>query len=84
MIKDKPEAQSGASFREQSIQLDKTAVLCIDMQNGECAKSLRDSARADRSLNHKISGIHFLKGSWEARVIDETAPAQDDIVIPPT
>jgi ureidoacrylate peracid hydrolase len=38
----------------------------------------------DRSLDYKISGIHVPKGSWGARVIDEIAPAEDEIVIPKT
>lgn len=38
----------------------------------------------DRSLDHKISRIHAPKGSWEAKVIDEVAPAGDEIVIPKT
>jgi ureidoacrylate peracid hydrolase len=38
----------------------------------------------DRSLDYKISGIHVPKGSWDARVLDEIAPAEDEIVIPKT
>ena len=38
----------------------------------------------DRSLDYKISGIFAAKGSWEAEVIDELAPGDDDIVIPKT
>ena len=38
----------------------------------------------DRSLDHKISRLHAPKGSWEAKVIDEVGPADDDIVIPKT
>lgn len=38
----------------------------------------------DRSLDYKISGIHVPKGSWDARVIDEIAPAEDEIVLPKT
>ena len=38
----------------------------------------------DRSLDYKISGIHVPKGSWGARVLDEIAPAEDEIVIPKT
>jgi len=36
----------------------------------------------DRSLDHKISRIHAARGSWEGKVIDEVAPAEDDIIIP--
>jgi nicotinamidase-related amidase len=38
----------------------------------------------DRSLDYKISGIFVGKGSWEARVIDAVAPAEDDIVLAKT
>lgn len=38
----------------------------------------------DRSLDYKISGIHVPRGSPDARVIDELAPAQDEIVLPKT
>lgn len=38
----------------------------------------------DRSLDYKISGLHVPKGSWDARVIDEIAPGQDEIVLPKT
>ena len=38
----------------------------------------------DRSLDYKISGLHVPKGSWDARVIEAIAPAEDEIVIPKT
>jgi nicotinamidase-related amidase len=38
----------------------------------------------DRSLDYKISGIFVAKGSWEAKVVDAVAPADDDIVLPKT
>ena len=38
----------------------------------------------DRSLDYKISGIFAAKGSWEAEVIDELRPGDDEIVIPKT
>jgi nicotinamidase-related amidase len=38
----------------------------------------------DRSLDYKISGIFIAKGSWEAKVIDAVAPADDDIVLTKT
>jgi nicotinamidase-related amidase len=38
----------------------------------------------DRSLDYKLSGIDIAKGSWEAKVIDELAPARDEIVLPKT
>jgi len=46
-------------------------------------ESLTQDGR-DRSLDYKISGIHVPKSARDARVIDEVAPAQDEIVIPKT
>ncbi|HEY1430714.1 MAG TPA: isochorismatase family cysteine hydrolase, partial [Stellaceae bacterium] len=34
----------------------------------------------DRSLNYKISGIDVPHGSWEAQVLDEVAPAKDEMI----
>ena len=38
----------------------------------------------DRSLDHKISRLHFPKGSWEAKVIADVAPLDNEIMIPKT
>lgn len=38
----------------------------------------------DRSLDHKLSNIHVPRGSPLARVIDDVAPEEDDIVLPKT
>ncbi len=38
----------------------------------------------DRSLDYKVSGIFFAKGSWEAQVLDELEPLPNEIVIPKT
>jgi nicotinamidase-related amidase len=38
----------------------------------------------DRSLDHKLSNIHLPKGHPDARVVDEIAPAEDEIVLPKT
>lgn len=38
----------------------------------------------DRSLDYKISHLHVPRGSWDARVLDAIAPAEDEIVIPKT
>lgn len=35
----------------------------------------------DRGIDHKASFINNPRGSWDAKVIDEVAPAEDDIVI---
>jgi ureidoacrylate peracid hydrolase len=34
----------------------------------------------DRSLDYKISGIDVAHGSWDARVVDEIAPGDDEMV----
>lgn len=36
----------------------------------------------DRSLDYKITGFNVPKGSWDGKVIDEIAPAEDEIVFP--
>lgn len=38
----------------------------------------------DLSLDYKISGLVVTRGSWDARVLDEIAPADDDIVLSKT
>jgi nicotinamidase-related amidase len=38
----------------------------------------------DRSLDYKISNIFVPKGSWEAKVVNAIAPADDDIVLAKT
>ena len=38
----------------------------------------------DRGLDYKISGLFAAKGSWEAQVIDDLAPLENEIVIPKT
>ncbi len=36
----------------------------------------------DRSLDYKITGFNVPKGSWDAKVIDELVPGEDEIVLP--
>jgi ureidoacrylate peracid hydrolase len=36
----------------------------------------------DRSLDYKITGFNVPKGSWDGKVVDEIAPAGDEIVLP--
>lgn len=36
----------------------------------------------DRSLDYKITGFNVAKGSWDARVIDQLKPAEDEICLP--
>lgn len=38
----------------------------------------------DRSLDYKLSGISIEKGSWDAKVLDLVAPAEDEIVLSKT
>ncbi|HZS85117.1 MAG TPA: isochorismatase family cysteine hydrolase [Stellaceae bacterium] len=38
----------------------------------------------DRSLDYKISGFNVPRGSWDAKVLDEIAPGEDEIVLPKT
>jgi nicotinamidase-related amidase len=38
----------------------------------------------DRSLDYKVSGLFAAKGSWEAQVIDQLKPKQNEIIIPKT
>jgi ureidoacrylate peracid hydrolase len=113
------------SFRERTIEPGRTALLVIDVQNGEYNEKLIKAepqhayfwdrlAKAvipngqkllaacrgagvevlfttvecytldgrDRSLDYKVSGIFFAKGSWEAQVLDELKPLPNEIVIP--
>ncbi len=34
----------------------------------------------DRSLDYKISGLDVPKGSWDARLLDEIPPSEDEII----
>jgi len=113
------------SFRERAIEPGRTALLVIDVQNGEYNKKLIAAEPQheyfwsrlgktvlpngqkllaacrgagvevlfttvecytldgrDRSLDYKVSGIFFAKGSWEAQVLDELKPLPNEIVIP--
>ena len=38
----------------------------------------------DRGLDYKISGIFAPKGSWQAKVVDELKPLENEIIIPKT
>ena len=38
----------------------------------------------DQSLDYKISKLFVPRGSWDAKVLDEIAPADDEIVLPKT
>lgn len=38
----------------------------------------------DRSLDYKISNLFVPRGAWDAQVLDEIAPGEDEIVLPKT
>jgi len=38
----------------------------------------------DLSLDYKISGLFVPRGSWDAKVLDDIAPADDEIILPKT
>ncbi len=38
----------------------------------------------DRSLDYKISGFDVPRGSWDAKVLDDLAPAEDEMIFPKT
>lgn len=38
----------------------------------------------DNSRDYDISGLRVPKGSWDAKVVDQIAPEEDDIVLPKT
>ncbi len=59
-----------AACREAGVEVMYTVVECLTKDGRE------------RGLDYKISGIFVPKGSWEAEVIDEVGPADDEIVIP--
>jgi ureidoacrylate peracid hydrolase len=61
-----------AAFREAGIEVMYTVI-----------ESLTQDGR-DRSLDYKITGFHVPKGSWDAKVLDEIAPGDDEIVLPKT
>lgn len=46
-------------------------------------ESLTQDGR-DLSLDYKISGLFVPRGSWDAKVLDAIAPADDEIVLPKT
>jgi ureidoacrylate peracid hydrolase len=53
----------------------------------EVAYTLIESMTAegrDRSLDYKISGFNVPKGSKDAKMVDELAPGEDEIVFPKT
>ena len=64
--------QLQAAFRNAGIEVLYTTI-----------ESLTKDGR-DRSLDYKITGFNVPKGSWDARVIDELKPGDDEICLPKT
>ena len=61
-----------AACRSAGIEVMYTVIECLTLDG------------RDRGLDYKISGLFAAKGSWEAQVIDELAPLDNEIVIPKT
>lgn len=61
-----------ASFRMARAEVIYTTIECLTLDG------------RDRSLDYKISGLFAAKGSWQAEVIDDLAPLEDEIIIPKT
>ena len=84
------EAKHGYFFR----QLEKVVVPNMQRLQAGCRKAgievmytlIRNLTRngRDRSLDYKITGFNVPPDSWDGRVIDALAPAEDEMVIPKT
>ena len=84
------EARHGYFFR----QLEKVVVPNMQRLQAGCRKVgievmytlIRNLTRdgRDRSLDYKITGFNVPPDSWDGRVIDALAPAEDEMVIPKT
>lgn len=61
-----------ATFREASAEVMYTVI-----------ENLTKDGR-DRCLDYKLSRFFIAKGSWEAKVLDDLAPGEDEIVLPKT
>jgi ureidoacrylate peracid hydrolase len=59
-----------AAFRKAKVEVLYTTI-----------ESLTKDGR-DRSLDYKITGFNVPKGSWDGKVIEELAPADDEIWLP--
>ncbi len=81
-----------ARFGEFFTQFERTALPNLNRLIASCRaagievmfttiESLTKDGR-DRSLDYKITGFNVAKGSWDGKVIDAIAPADDEIVIP--
>ena len=61
-----------AACRAAGVEVIYTVVECLTLDG------------RDRSLDYKVSGIFFAKGSKDAEVLDELKPLPDEIIIPKT
>ncbi|MGH6932190.1 MAG: isochorismatase family cysteine hydrolase [Dongiaceae bacterium] len=61
-----------AACRASGVEVVFTTVECLTLDG------------RDRSLDYKVSGIFFAKGSWGAEVLDELKPLENEIHIPKT
>jgi ureidoacrylate peracid hydrolase len=84
------EAKYGYFFRT----LQETTIPNLQRLQGVCRQarieviytvieSLTQDGR-DRSLDYKISGLDVPRGSWDAKLLDEIAATDDEIVLPKT
>ena len=61
-----------SSCRERGIEVMYTVIECLTGDG------------RDRSLDYKITGLHVPRGSWDAQILDEIKPVEDEIVFPKT
>jgi biuret amidohydrolase len=61
-----------AACRAAGVEVIYTVVECLTLDG------------RDRSLDYKVSGIFFAKGSKDAEVLDELKPLENEIIIPKT
>ncbi len=91
-FKERPDAEIARDYAEYFGQLAEVAVPNMQRLVTACRtasvevlyttiESLTRDGR-DRSLDYKISGFNVPKGSWDAKVIDELAPEEDEMVFP--
>jgi ureidoacrylate peracid hydrolase len=91
-FKDIPEAEFQAKYGWYFETLKNRAIPNMQRLQAACRKakievmyttieSLTKDGR-DRSLDYKITGFNVPKDSWDGKVIDELAPADDEIWLP--
>ena len=91
-FRDRPDRKTSEAFSEyferiEQAVIPKIQVLLSSFRNSgtevmfATIESLTSDGR-DRSLDYKISGFNVSKGSWDAKVVDEVRPEDDEIVFP--